>query len=231
MITHKPVRGCAYVIGFSDVRKLGEAALIGPALTDLKIGITSAFKFTRKLTYIQENNAGKVQYHGKAQFPPAKATLLAFGFMPVTVTLQLSEIGTLNAIFITEGPGSHGCIPPHCKLTGLTTVSSRLSLRVYNVKVNGVPLDVGPACETATPFNAVLKGVYPKYSINTGGPLSGTLTIPPFKGCGAGTENLDVIFTAPVSGSDNFTKLTQGPPCTPINESGCNPIVIPTPQR
>jgi hypothetical protein len=52
----------------------------------------------------------------------------------------------------------------------------------------------------------------PNYVVNTGGFLSGTATIPPFHGCGAG-ENLDPLFTASLSGPGNYIRITQGPIC------------------
>jgi hypothetical protein len=230
-IFNSPQLGCAYVAGFSDVRKLGEAALVGPALTDLILGSTVYLKNAANLSYLQIQNEGKLEFHGKIQFPPARATLLAFGFVPVSATLQLRQIGSLNATFVQEGPGSHGCRPHHCTLTGVTTVSSRLTLRLYDVKVNGVRLNIGSNCHTVTPFDAALKGIFPTYSITTGGPIHGQVTVPPFTGCNGTGENLDVIFSAPVSGPGNFTKLTQGAPCTPVPEGGCDPVVIPKPKR
>jgi hypothetical protein len=58
-----------------------------------------------------------------------------------------------------------------------------------------------------------LTGRSPDYTVNTGGPLTGTTTIPPFSGCGVG-EDLDPLLNASISGPDNFMKLTQGVPCT-----------------
>ena len=98
VITSPPVTGCAFVIGFSNVRKLNGAALIGPGLTNLEIGVRIVEN--QKANYIQLDNAGQLEFHGSHQFPPATDTLLAFGFMPVTATLQLKEIGTVNAFAV-----------------------------------------------------------------------------------------------------------------------------------
>jgi hypothetical protein len=217
-----PITGCAYVIGFSDVRKLKGAALIGPGLTNLEVGLRVIIN--QKVNYLQIDNAGLLEFHGLHEFPPATATLLAFGFMPVTATLQLKQIGTLDAYAV--GPVS----PINCgKCITTTTIYSLLTLRIYNVKVNGVPLNVGDSCQTANPFAVKVVGTSPSYGIETGGPLSGMITIPPFRGCGTG-ENLDPIFNASISGPGNFVKLTQGTLCTPNSGTGCPPSV-PKPQR
>jgi hypothetical protein len=80
--------------------------------------------------------------------------------------------------------------------------------------VNGAPLNVGSHCETAQ-FDARLTGsnaTNPPYIVTTGGPLTGFVNIPPFKGCGVG-ENLDPVFNAAISGPRNFNLLTQGAVC------------------
>jgi len=87
-----------------------------------------------------------------------------------------------------------------------------------------VPLNVGTHCQTATPFNLELTGVPPAYNVGLiKGVLTGTVTVPPFKGCTDGTENLDPIFDATVSGPGNFVKVTQAPVCTPKAHFGCPP--------
>lgn len=223
--TSPPQPGCAYIAGFTNAQKLGEAAFVGPAYADLVVGL--ATYIVSGDTYIQINSAGLPQYRGKPEFPPARATLLGFGFMPVSATLQLSELGTFNAIFIDRAPGHFGCKKGKNDCA-VTTVTVRLDLRLYDVSVNGTPLNVGSHCQTATPFIVTLKGQYPAYSIETGGPLTGVVNIPPFKGCSNGADNLDPIFTASVSGPGNESLLTQGAPCVPISSPttsiGCPPV-------
>lgn len=233
--TEDPQRLCTYVAGFSDVRKLNEAALIGPGYTGLWTSLKLYYIFCTKSqcgrshNYTMALNAGKLDYKGKAEFPPATNTLLAFGFMPVTATLQLSELGTLNAYAI--GPATPGECPPHnktCPIT-VTTLYSRVELRIYNVKINGVPFNVGNSCQTSTPFVIKIAGQTPYYAVDLGGELEGTITVPTFTGCGVG-ENLDSIFDATVSGPGNGVLLTQGVPCFDQNNFDCPPC-IPKPQR
>ncbi|HEY1916781.1 MAG TPA: hypothetical protein VGH27_14510 [Streptosporangiaceae bacterium] len=223
-----PEPGCAWVAGFTNASKLDEAAFIGPAFADLEIGLVTYF--LNAPNYIQSRNAGLPQYDGKAEFPPARATLLGFGFMPVSATLQLSEVGTLNAVFLQRRAGLYGCKPkdPKKKYCAVTTITARLALRLYDVSVNGTPLNVGLHCQTTNPFTVTLEGPYPAYQITSGGPLTGSVDIPSFKGCSDDGDNLDSIFTASVSGPDNEALLTQGLPCVPFagqsTTPGCPPV-------
>ena len=74
----------------------------------------------------------------------------------------------------------------------------------------------------AKPFNLVLTGLPPAYNVNLiQGVLTGTVTIPPFKGCG---YNLDQVFTTSVSGPGNSVKISQAPICTPRTGGGCPPV-------
>jgi hypothetical protein len=210
-----PLPGCAYVVGYSDVRKLNGAALIGPGLTNLAINLRVVEN--QNANYVQTDSAGQLEFNGLHEFPPATATLLGFGFVPVTATLQLTELGTVNAFAV--GPLSpFGC----GKCITTTTIYALQTLRIYDVKVNGVPLNVGNNCRTVNPFVVAVSGSSPQYNIITGGPLTGTVTIPNFTGCGVG-ENLNPIFNASISGPGNFVKLTQGVLCTPTSGNGCPP--------
>ncbi|HEY2442796.1 MAG TPA: DUF6801 domain-containing protein [Streptosporangiaceae bacterium] len=231
---HNSQPGCAYAVAFSNVRKLGEAGLIGPGLASLSISATLIISspVSQKNNYAQADNAGELEFHGLHEFPPAKVTLLAFGFMPVTATLQLIQVGTLNAYAV--GPASPGLCKktdPQCQIT-VTTLYTRVRLHLSDVLVDGVPLDVGSGCQSATPFVIKVTGRTPTYIVQTGGELTGTVTIPPFTGCGVG-ENLDPVFTASVSGPGNEVLLTQGAPCFQNSATSpcASPPCIPKPQR
>jgi hypothetical protein len=212
-----PTFGCAYIVAFSNVKKLNGAALIGPGETAIQFAKAEILDAPLPYNYLEEVNTGQLDYAGLHELPPAKATFLAFGFMPVSATMQLKEIGTLNAIAvgdlnITECKQTHNCVT-------VTKINTEVTLRIYNVNVNGVPLNVGPSCETP-PFTIELTGKGPKYNIATGGPLYGTVNIPQFTGCGVG-ETLDTIFDGSISGPGNFISAQQGTLCTPNSGSGC----------
>lgn len=117
-----------------------------------------------------------------------------------------------------------------------TTLETYLDVRISDATVDGVPLNVGPNCHTEDPVHslsvadgAVINGVQTGYSFVSGGPVTGTIDIPSFTGCGVG-EDLNPLFNAAVSSNDDFLKLVQGPLCTPSTQIGCPPTV-PTPQR
>jgi hypothetical protein len=221
-VFHQPQPACAYSAGYTNAQKLHEAALVGPGLANLKLGLTTYTKFTSKYSYIQQNVAGQLEYHGKPELPPARATLLAFGFVPVSATIQISEIGSLNLALISCAPSKPCPLPPP---KNVALFFGLVSLRISNVDVNGVPLNVGSQCQTATPFELMLTGIPPSYNVSLiQGVLTGTVTIPSFSGCHNGPENLDSIFDATVSGPGNFVKVTQAPLCTPKTGGGCPPV-------
>ena len=224
--------GSAYLAGFSNVNKLHGAALLGPGpdnhpragLTDLNIlYIISDFC----TGFLYQYTTGQLDYHGKAQFPPTASTFLDFRFMPVTATLEISQIpftcrditgqiiGKVDLCIVLKqalvvGPGS----------TYAVTATSLAQIRVRDLTVNGTRLNVGRHCQTAVPAKLVLKAnSQGQYSVLDGGVLSGFVTIPSFTRCGVG-ENLDPLLNASVSGPGNFVKLTQGPTCAKIVLSG-----------
>lgn len=212
--------GCAYTEGYADVHKFDEAGFIQPGLGNLSVNARIAYK--QSANYFQSDNYGKLYYHGLPEFPPSRTTFLAFGFMPAFAMLHLHEIGTLNAVAV--GPYSVTLCKHACPT--VVTISSRLFIRISDVAVNGVPLDVGSNCGTA-PFDAIVTGTSaskPAYSVTAGGPLTGKITIPPFRHCGVG-ENLDPLFTGAISGTENFTLLTQGKICFLIGGGVCPPAI------
>ncbi len=203
---------CAYLTGFADVAKLIGAALLQPVAL-AKPGLVNVdFAEHHKLANgkLIEHSTGKLYYKGKPELPPITATLLAFRFVPVTATLLIRE---LNPIIIIS---ASGITAPPFPITVVAT--AKVSIQITNVKVNGVPLDVGPHCRTATPVMLKLIGkgdnaLPPRgYTVPTGGALQGRVTIPRFTGCGVG-ENLDPLFTGSISGKGNFVKQTQGKLC------------------
>jgi hypothetical protein len=226
-IGSSPSQGCAYTTGYADVRKLKGAALIQPGLTNVDLFVRTVTNFSPKIDYFEADNAAMLDYRGQNEFPPSTATFLTFGFVPTTATIQIMVHGTVNIFAI--GPA----LPPPChpnrfqSCVTIATVSSRLSIRVLpgSVRANGVPLDVGPHCQTPA-FDAILSGnnaSIPPYIVTTGGPITGFIDVPPFKGCGVG-EDLDPIFNAAISGPRNFNLLTQGPVCFLTGDtSGCDP--------
>jgi hypothetical protein len=227
IVAPSAAQACAFIEGFSDVRKLGAAALVGPGFGNIQESKRTIFT-TKPPFYDQLDSSGKLYYKpcpGSAPqckpidgLPPVRATFLSFGFMPTTATLQITQAGTLNIASVSINQNL---------IT--SQIQSLASIRVENVLINGAPLDVGTDCRTVKPFPLVLTGK-PPYSLQSGGVVSGTITVPSFTGCGVG-ENLDPIFNASVSGPGNYVQLTQGNLCVAWNISGTIPANCPAKVR
>jgi hypothetical protein len=225
------VATCGYITGYSDVRKLYGAALLQPK-KPAKPGLVNV-DFAERHKFVKGKlvvfSTGELYYLGKHQLPPITATFLAFRFVPVTATLQLTELTPIKIVSVS------GVTAPPFPITVHATTT--LSVHVSDVKVNGVPLPVGAQCGTAKPVTLTLIGrgdntIPPKgYTVSTGGPLSGTLAIPRFVKCGV-SENLDPLLTGSISGPGNFAKITQGKLCGPSQPAdwACPPPV-PKPKR
>lgn len=211
---------CSYMGGYANVAKLNASVLQPPGIQNIA---TTQFSFecAEGPGVLCFRAKTMPDHDGKPQLPPAPGSFWAFGFMPVTGTLRITQPEPSDIYAY-----STFVIPP----TGLTTVKVKLSARIEETTVNGVPLDLGPNCRTSVPIDATFTGDYEHYSITNGGVLTGTITIPPFSGCGVG-EDLDPIITGLVSGPGNFVKLTQGNVCYFLNGSGFCPPDKPEPQR
>ncbi|GAA4835331.1 hypothetical protein GCM10023235_07550 [Kitasatospora terrestris] len=228
------VPACAYADGFANVAKLGQATLVNdPAKSPALVGLN----LTRRLVMLWGDTDGYFEADslGELKLPVAESTFLTYGFVPTTAKIEFTPLGLLTIV----ATGNANWNQP-----SLFTIGGHQSMRIYDVKVNGTPLDVGPDCRTAEPVDLVLKGRQdgylpdggdgkPDYTLQGGGPLAQTdLYVPPFTGCGSHGEDLDALFTAAVSGPGNSLNLMQGPICTPTSDqpNGCEPeIVIPDP--
>jgi Family of unknown function (DUF6801) len=214
-------RYCAYVTGYANVAKLNASVLQPPGIVN--IGPTNFSPLTcdppTPPILCQQANLLANQ-DGRPVMPEVSSSLLPFGFVPTTAKLQLTQTG-LGFADVRLHPTNPAF--------SSATVTGTYVARLYGATVNGVALDLGPNCRTATPIDVDVFGKPPTYLLTGGGPLSGMVTIPPFTGCGV-TEDLDPLITGLVSGPGNFVKLTQGPICTINgNNFGCPPKV-PAPQ-
>ncbi|MFI7286117.1 DUF6801 domain-containing protein [Streptomyces anulatus] len=220
-----------YAAGYANAAKLDGAAALGPAF--MKVVLNKRYINDSCASTVDVSSEVNFDYQGRRQLPPTKATFLSYGFMPTTATMTLEQVGPPAAIHthtVTNTP----TYPEE------TTVTAQLVMRLSDVEVNGVPLDVGPDCRTERPFEQVLRGYgqsYPPagYLVAYGGTLTGYAHIPPFEGCGVG-EDLDPIFTSAISSpgrkADNYTKMTQAPLCVATNPEGPDcPPRVPKPER
>jgi hypothetical protein len=127
----------------------------------------------------------------RLKLPPATGSFTELGLVPVTATVA----------FIQNGPTT-GTVDLN---TGAITTMSSITLQITSLSVAGLPVPVGPACESATPA-AVSLASQPGFSIVKGGTVSGTYTIPPFAHCGLITPVLNLTITGP----GNTISLTLG---------------------
>ena len=230
-VTGTGVATCGYITGYADVTKLIGAALLQPkppakpGLVNVDVGERHKFRKGNLVEY----STGQLYFHGHAVLPPVTATFLAFRFVPVTATLHITELSLINIVSVS------GVLAPPYPIT--VTATTKISIRVSNVQVNGRPLNVGTRCRTSSPVTLTLygkgKNLIPPvgYTLPTGGPLSGKVTIPAFTDCGV-TENLDPLLTGSISGRGNFVKMTQGELCGPSQpQNWVCPPPVPKPHR
>jgi hypothetical protein len=123
--------------------------------------------------------------------PPATGSFQELGLIPVTATVA----------FIQNGPTT-GKVNLN---TGAVTTTSSITLQITSLSVAGLPVPVGPACESATPASVSLAS-QPGFSIVKGGTVSGTYTVPPFAHCGLITPVLNLT----IAGPGNTISLTLG---------------------
>ncbi|WP_086819946.1 hypothetical protein [Allokutzneria sp. NRRL B-24872] len=130
---------------------------------------------------------------GDLLLPPSAGYFVMFGFTPTTSTVDFTQDGkTVGKI-----------------VRGVLTTTSKISIRLREVKVAGVPLDVGPNCRTVTPAVIELtSGPSPPPFVPPRllKPLYGTFTMPAFSGCGA-KEPLDSLLTGLISGPGNAVRV------------------------
>jgi Family of unknown function (DUF6801) len=149
--------------------------------------------------------------------PKARGSFYLFGFMPTTGTMQLTQLSAADVFIWFKGTA------------GEVTAKLQLSVQLLDACVNGMKFPIGDNCKSATPIDAVLSATPATYSITNGGVLTGTVTIPPFSGCGS-EEDLDPLLTQLISGPNNFVKMTQSKVCSLGNGVNCPPVT-PKPQR
>jgi hypothetical protein len=212
-----PVSQCAYVTGFSNVKKQDGAMIINnpydkPAIADINSGQRKVLDFANQYVEVDSIIA--------LSLPPSHSTFLTYGFMPTTADADFIPEGVMTVVQSGDDIFDQPI---------LTTIGGYQDIRIRNVRINGTPLDVGPDCHTATPVDVVLKGRKdeqvstggdgkPDYDIQDGGPLiDENLTIPPFTGCASHGENLDALFTSAISGTGNTLNLVQGRICDPVS--------------
>jgi hypothetical protein len=143
---------------------------------------------------------GKLVAHVNASTGAVKATLT----LP-NATGSFEELGaipvTATAHFINNGPTT-GTINLS---TGAVTSTSHITMQLVSLSVAGIPIPLGPSCETSTPA-VVQVTSQPGFNLLKGGNLEGTYTIPPFANCLLATPLINLTLTGP----GNTITLTLG---------------------
>ncbi|HEY2298061.1 MAG TPA: hypothetical protein VGH43_10060 [Jatrophihabitans sp.] len=220
----------ALVDGTTTVRKAKTVVTLPRTLLRVYANKTSV---DRKNILYSQSPTWAVSHRGKHPrfgiFPVAHSAVLGFGALPITADLHLSQLvrhGQIVPIIVHSRAGLHF---PFRQFP--TNVTGSVSVRVSNVRVDQVPLQVGPNCHTVVPMRLRLTGNTPAYNLFTGGPLRGKATIPPFTGCGTGGDDLDPLLTGTISGPGNTINQQQGQLAvwTTKNPSDCSGCRPPTP--
>lgn len=216
---------CARMAGYTNINKLNTSVLQPSSLINISAGSFVQCDPANRFKRCSENTV-LPNLDGEPRYAPAPGSFFAFGFVPTTGTMQLTQLGPASvSIWLLLNDVNAGEAVARLQVTA----------RLFDVTVNGVPLDVGPNCRTATPIDVELRATPATYSITKGGVLTGFIEIPPFSGCGV-TEDLDPVVTGLVSGGSeladprNFVKMTQGGVCALNNGVVCPPVE-PVPQR
>ncbi|WHT17525.1 hypothetical protein N8J89_30980 [Crossiella sp. CA-258035] len=130
---------------------------------------------------------------GDLTLPPSKGYFVLFRFVPNNSVIEFESVGQVAGIIER----------------GQVKATSKMFIKLRDIKVGGVPLDVGPNCKTVEPavIDLVSAPPPPPFLPTRPTPMSATYTIPPFGNCGV-TEPLDSLLTGLISGPGNTLNLT-----------------------
>lgn len=145
---------------------------------------------------------------GNFALPPTSSYFVPFRITPATSDIEVVQEGE-----------SQGSIKANPISAALLDVTIKAHVVVRNAKVDGVPLDVGPNCRTATPVTIHVKQAIDLRPPSLGGhptPVSTAYEIPPFAGC-TGSEDVSKVLTGLISGPDNPLTMTLNVRCTPAD--------------
>ncbi|MEU4252431.1 DUF6801 domain-containing protein [Amycolatopsis sp. NPDC026612] len=180
--------GLVSILTRSTVKKLGATVVSDPSI------LVNGF--------INVNiDTGDSWVTGSTAFSPVTAAFLGFGFVPVSATVEFLPVeyetqrmidftGNLYTDPVTELPSLHADL--------------RVMARMSHAEINGVPLDLGADCMTKEPVHLVLDGPYEAFGdghVST--EPNGGFTLPGFKGCGTGGQDLNPLLDGMSSGPGN----------------------------
>ena len=127
---------------------------------------------------------------GTLTLPPATGSFKELGLIPVTATTEMIQDGTATGTVNFT--------------TNAVTTTATDTIKLTSLKVAGVPILVGPSCETSP--TTITVSSQAGFNVLNGGTLAGTYTIPPFAHCGLAT----LLINLTLPGPGNTISLTLG---------------------
>ena len=162
------------VTGSTFIKKVNSSISLGPGTLASTADLTTS-TLTATLT-----------------LPPATGSFKELGFIPVTATTKMIQVGQATGTFNFNAN------------TVITTATDILQLTSLNV--GGINIPVGNSCKTSPA--AITVTSQPGFTFGTGGTLAGTYTIPNFRHCGLAT----LLINLTLPGPGNTISLTLGKP-------------------
>src|SRR6266851_264072 len=162
------------VTGSTFIKKINSSISLGPGTLASAADLTTS-TLTATLT-----------------LPPATGSFKELGFIPVTATTKLVQVGQATGTF-------------NFNANTVTTTATAI-LQLTSLNVAGINIPVGSSCETSPATITVAS--QPGFTFGLGGTLAGTYTIPAFRHCGLAT----LLINLTLPGPGNTISLTLGKP-------------------
>jgi hypothetical protein len=162
------------VTGSTFIKKVNSSISLGPGTLASTADLTTS-TLTATLT-----------------LPPATGSFKELGFITVTATTKLIQVGQATGTF-------------NFNANTVTTTATDI-LQLTSLNVGGINIPVGSSCETSPATITVAS--QPGFTFGTGGNLAGTYTIPNFRHCGLAT----LLINLTLPGPGNTISLTLGKP-------------------
>lgn len=201
------------------------------ACSEVMPGVSGAM-FLRTYQMVATVDSPEGAEHDWGIFPQFTVRSVAFGAVPAEATIELRQVRrdsgvpepmqlTTREFQASPASASDPCSAPGEALYDQQRMTGQVEIRVVGLTVDGVEVAVGENCRTANSaqielsapdFNFRRDGDFDAsmpfppttqfFNALFGGLLRGTISIPPFSGCGS-TEVFDPLLTALISGEDN----------------------------
>ncbi|WP_414940272.1 hypothetical protein [Amycolatopsis sp. cmx-11-51] len=139
---------------------------------------------------------------GKLAIPATSSYFVSFRFMPATGTVELIPDGDSTGVVDVDTGATGDCKEVGTIICAHTDVTSKVFIKLSNVKVDGKVLDVGPNCRTAQSAAVNIKALVPLAFPASSVKITSTFSTPGFTGCGV-REDLSPLLTGLVAGPGN----------------------------